>query len=150
MRMTLPALLAALVASAAMGAATSAAASPMIYQPVNPNFGGSPLNGGFLLSTASANNYDHLTNPHAQSLFGLQQQSTADLLRQALVSSLIAQASNIAINSILGTGGAAADSGTFSVAGEVITFNRVDGQINITLTDPNGSQTQVSVPVPQY
>ena len=43
-----------------------------------------------------------------------------------------------------------ADSGVFSVAGEVIAFNRVDGQINITLTDPNGSQTQVSVPVPQY
>jgi hypothetical protein len=51
---------------------------------------------------------------------------------------------------ILGTNGQAQNSGTFDVAGEIVTFNRVNGQINITLTDPNGSQTQVSAPAPQF
>jgi len=134
--------------AAAAGVAASAQAAPLVYQPVNPNFGGSPLNGGFLLSQAAANNYNHLTNPNAPSLTGQSTQNTADLLRQALISALISQASNLAIQAILGPNGA--NSGTFSVAGEIISFTRVNGQIDITITDPNGSQTQVSVPVPQF
>jgi curli production assembly/transport component CsgF len=116
---------------------------------VNPTFGGNPLNGNFLLGVASANNYNHLTNPN-QNLTGTQQQTTAQELQQALVSALISQATNLAIESILGTNGQAQNSGTFDVGGEIVQFNRVNGQINITLTDPNGSQTQVSVPVPQF
>lgn len=129
---------------------TAAAASQLQYQPVNPTFGGNPLNGTFLLNTANANNFDHLTNPATPNLLG-QTQSTADQLRQALVSALISQASTLAVNAILGTGtGTALNSGTFVIGGETISFNRVGGQINITLTDPDGSQTQVSVPVPQF
>jgi curli production assembly/transport component CsgF len=141
--------LAALAATA--GLAASAHAAPLTYTPVNPTFGGSPFNGSFLLGTAAANNYNHLTNPNAiQNLLGTQQQTTAQELQQALISALISQATNLAIQAILGTNGQAQNSGTFDVAGEVITFDRVNGQINITLTDPSGSQTQVSVPVPQF
>ena len=130
--------------------ATGAHAGPLVYQPVNPSFGGSPFNGSYLLGVANANNFEFLTNPRAaQELAALSsQQSTAEELRQALISALIAQASQVAIDSILGTNGQAQDSGTFSVAGETITFNRVGTEINITLTDPNGSQTQITVPVP--
>jgi curli production assembly/transport component CsgF len=138
-------------AALAIGFAASAHAAPLVYTPVNPTFGGNPFNGAYLLGTAAANNYDHLTNPSAiQNLTSTQQQTTAQELQQALISALISQATNLAIQSILGTNGQAQNSGTFDVAGEIITFNRVNGQINITLTDPNGSQTQVSVPVPQF
>jgi curli production assembly/transport component CsgF len=34
--------------------AAPATASEMVYHPVNPTFGGNPLNGSFLLSTAQA------------------------------------------------------------------------------------------------
>jgi curli production assembly/transport component CsgF len=34
--------------------AAPAVASEMVYHPVNPTFGGNPLNGSFLLSTAQA------------------------------------------------------------------------------------------------
>ncbi|WIM09343.1 curli assembly protein CsgF [Enhydrobacter sp.] len=142
-----------LPAAMLLGLAASAQAGELHYTPVNPTFGGSPFNGAFLLGTANANNFDHLVNPATQNLFNQQQtqQSTSDLLRQALVNALISQATTVAIDSILGTNGAQAkDSGTFSVAGETISFNRAGGQINITLSDPNGSQTQISVPVPQY
>ncbi|KAB7665998.1 curli assembly protein CsgF [Plesiomonas shigelloides] len=30
--------------------------SPLIYQPINPNFGGNPLNGSYLMSNAQAQN----------------------------------------------------------------------------------------------
>lgn len=126
--------------------ATCANASELVYTPVNPTFGGNAFNGSYLLSTASANNFEFLTNPKAASTSSTE--STSELLREALINSLIAQASSVAIDSILGTNGAAADSGTFSVAGEVITFDRSGGEINITLTDPDGSQTQIQVPVP--
>jgi curli production assembly/transport component CsgF len=132
-----------------IGVVASASAGQLQYQPVNPTFGGNPLNGSFLLGVANANN-QHLTNPATPSTLNTSQ-TTAQELQQALVSSLISQATSLAINSILGTGGQTPlNSGVFAVAGEIIAFNRVGGQINITLTDPNGSQTQISVPVPQF
>ena len=140
-------------AIALLGFAASAHAGELHYTPVNPTFGGSPFNGAFLLGTANANNFDHLVNPATQNLFNQQQtqQSTSELLRQALVNALISQASTLAVNNILGSNGTGSrDSGTFSIAGETISFNRAGGQININLTDPNGSQTQISVPVPQF
>jgi curli production assembly/transport component CsgF len=137
-------------AGAALFCAASANASELVYTPVNPTFGGSPFNGAYLLSVAQSNNFEFLTNPKAAAELASEesQQTTAQELQQALVSALIAQASQLAIDSILGTNGTAQDSGTISVAGEVINFNRVGTQINITLTDPDGSQTQISVPVP--
>jgi curli production assembly/transport component CsgF len=130
--------------------ASGANAAPLVYEPINPTFGGSAFNGSYLLSVAQSNNFNFLNNPKAASELASEesQESTAQELRQALISALISQASQLAIDSILGTNGAAQDSGTFSVAGESISFNRVGTQINITLTDPDGSQTQISVPVP--
>ena len=144
-------------AVAMLGIVASAQAGELHYVPINPTFGGNPFNGPFLLSTANANNFDHLTNPNAPNPLTQFNNttpttpSTSDLLRQALVSNLISQASTQAVNSILGTGGATAqNSGTFVIAGETINFSRAGGQINITLIDPTGSQTQISVPVPQF
>ena len=140
--------------AALLGFMVPAEAGELHYVPVNPTFGGNPLNGAFLLGTANANNFDHLVNPSAPNpftQFGTTTPSTTDLLRQALLSNLISQASTQAINSILGTGGVTPqNSGTFNIAGETINFSRAGGQINITLIDPNGSQTQISVPVPQF
>ncbi len=36
----------------AVGMAASTSAGQLVYQPTNPTFGGNPLNGSFLLSTA--------------------------------------------------------------------------------------------------
>ena len=130
--------------------ATSAEAGQLVYTPVNPSFGGNPFNGSYLLGVANANNFDFQVNPKAaQQLNSLSsQQTAAQELRQALLSALISQASSRVIDAILGTNGQAQDSGTFSLGGETITFNRAGDVINITLTDPSGSQTQISIPVP--
>jgi len=137
------------IVALAIGVATDAGAGQLTYQPVNPTFGGNPLNGSFLLGVANANN-QHPNNPETQNIITTTP-NTAQELQQALFSSLVSQAQSIAISSILGTNGQTPlNSGTFSIAGETINFNRVGGQINITLVDPNGNQTQISVPVPQF
>ena len=48
----------ALFAAGLLFSAQGALADEMVYQPVNPNFGGNPLNGSFLLNQALAQN-DH-------------------------------------------------------------------------------------------
>jgi len=48
----------ALFAAGLLFSAQGAFADEMVYQPVNPNFGGNPLNGSFLLNQALAQN-DH-------------------------------------------------------------------------------------------
>ena len=55
--------MAALAWAFAIGAGASGQATELTYTPVNPNFGGSPLNGAFLLNEAAANNSRYLTNP---------------------------------------------------------------------------------------
>jgi curli production assembly/transport component CsgF len=50
MRLTLVAAASALIALAA----SSASATDLIYKPINPSFGGDPLNGNWLLSQATA------------------------------------------------------------------------------------------------
>jgi curli production assembly/transport component CsgF len=44
----------ATTAAIILGASVPASASEMVYHPVSPTFGGNPLNGSFLLSTAQA------------------------------------------------------------------------------------------------
>lgn len=60
----------------------SVIAGPLVYTPVNPSFGGSPLNGPNLLNQANAQN--KLTDPAASSFFGRGAQSQLDLFNQRL------------------------------------------------------------------
>lgn len=42
------------IAAVGLGASAPAFASELVYHPISPSFGGNPLNGSFLLSTAQA------------------------------------------------------------------------------------------------
>jgi curli production assembly/transport component CsgF len=56
----------------------STVAGELSYTPINPSFGGSPLNGAFLLSTATAqNNYKAKTPPTDPPLTDAQKQDKA-------------------------------------------------------------------------
>lgn len=52
-------------------ASASAFASEMVYHPVNPTFGGNPLNGSFLLSTAQAQGEGTKSGAQSPDLSGL-------------------------------------------------------------------------------
>jgi curli production assembly/transport component CsgF len=125
----------------------SANANQLTQQFVNPVFGGNPQNGDYLLGLASANNSRYLTNPQTvQSQTGANAAST---FQQEITSSLLSGIASTISQQIVGQN--AADSGKFVVGGETINFNRVGGQINITILDAaSGGVTNIQLPVPNY
>ena len=150
--MVAPRYRASALASLMLAAATSAAAaSPLLYTPVNPNFGGSPLNGPFLLSEAQANNFRYLTNPATENANNpaTAAQTAAQSFQSAVTSALLGQVASQIANDILGPN--ALQSGSFNVGGELINFQQANGQVTINLTDPtSGGVTTIQVPVPTY
>ena len=54
-----------------VGFTTSGLATEQIYRPVSPTFGGNPLNGTFLLSTAQAQGSGSKSGPKTPDLSGL-------------------------------------------------------------------------------
>jgi curli production assembly/transport component CsgF len=61
----------AAIVAIGVGASASASASEMVYHPVNPTFGGNPLNGSFLLSTAQAQGEGAKSGAQSPDLSGL-------------------------------------------------------------------------------
>ena len=126
-----------------------ALAGSLTYQPVNPAFGGSPLNGNWLQSGASAQNL-----PLAAQQRREQQQSALDrsgtlnqtpgqIFAQQLQSQLYGSLANQITRSIFGEN--AQPSGTFSFQGTTIDFVRVGPNVRVTIND---GQTTTVVTVP--
>ncbi|ANP77724.1 curli assembly protein CsgF [Vibrio sp. 10N.261.51.F11] len=64
-------------------------ASELVYTPINPSFGGNPLNSTILINHANAiNDY---TDPNSNSFGGLEEESALDRLASSLESRLISQ-----------------------------------------------------------
>lgn len=127
-------------------AAVQALAGQLTYTPVNPSFGGSPLNGSYELGIASANNRH--TSPPTANVPGVNgTTSSIQQFQQEITSALLAQIASQIGNQILGAN--AAQQGTFNVNGLLIQFARSGGQTNIAITDPtNGAVTNISIPTP--
>lgn len=129
----------------ALLAINPAVAGQLVYQPVNPSFGGSPLNGSYVLGLASANNQKFLQNPANQPTAT----NAAQQFKSQITSALLSQIASNVSQQILGEN--AKSSGSFNFAGELVTFNRADGNININITDATtGAQTQIVIPAPTF
>jgi curli production assembly/transport component CsgF len=116
------------------------AAGTLIYTPINPSFGGNPLNGSTLLSQAQAQNqFTQSSSASAAS----QPQSQGQIFAQELTSQLYASLANQITTAIFGQN--AAQSGTFSFAGTTINFQHVGGNIQISIND-GSTITNVTVP----
>jgi curli production assembly/transport component CsgF len=127
--------------------AAPAAASELIYTPVNPTFGGSPLNSTQLMTEASAQKPSAPTSSVAS-----MQQSTTQEFIQMLQSQLYASLANSVANAI--TGSNAQTSGTIKLSGTTLSWYQsacTSGTsslcTNITMTDPTGQLTEITVPV---
>ncbi len=129
-------LLAPILASCVLSGAVHA--SELVYTPINPTFGGNPLNASQLENEASAQ------KPSAPSASS-PQQSTAQQFLQMLQSQLYASLANSVSNAITGTNAQA--SGTIRLDTMQITWNTVGAQTQITMTDySTGQVTNISVP----
>ena len=133
--MNMPSLCGRVVLSgAATLLALSAHATGLVYEPVNPTFGGNPNNGPFLLDTANAQN--KYKDPSLSNLgFGSQSQSTLDQFNGQLQQAILSRVASSVTNSIVGPNGQL-QPGTISTGNFTITIKPVgSNNLQVMTTD---------------
>lgn len=135
--------------AAALSAADAASASPLTYQPNNPSFGGSPLNGSWLLQQGTAENIWVRKQQRAQALSQAIQQAqqtqnaTSPALNFANIinSRLLAAVAERITSAIFGEN--RQESGVFVVQGTTIQFQQVGANVQITVNDGTSVSTVI-------
>jgi len=115
-------------------AVTQAQAGNLIYQPINPSFGGDPFVGSYLLGKAQAQ--DTTTDPNTRSLQSL---SSTERLLQNLESRLISQLiSDVSRGEV--------DEGSFDSDEFGVVVSDSSGQLVVRVVDKiTGDVTEISV-----
>lgn len=128
---------------ATLGLLISAVGSPvhaqdLVYEPVNPSFGGNPFNSGHLLAIANAQN-DYEPDVEEET-----SQSALDRFVRSLQSRLLSSLSTQVANAIFGED--AQDEGTIVFGDQTVTFVRTLDGIQLTITNADGSSTVITIP----
>ncbi|MEO0995419.1 MAG: curli assembly protein CsgF [Pseudomonadota bacterium] len=119
-------------------------AQELVYQPINPSFGGDPFNSSHLLSIA---NIDRPDPPQDETGFGAADESSqADFFVRQLESRILSRLSQDITDAIFGPD--AEPSGTFQFDDTTIAFETLlDGTVQIEIADlTTGGVTQIDVP----
>ena len=119
-------------------------ASEIVYTPVNPAFGGNPLNGPHLLNIA--NSINHYSDPNALSPFARTGQSQLDLFNQRLQSLILDRIANSLTSSLFDANGnlqqGAIETSTFLIS--IVDLG--GGVLQITTTDKTtGASTSFQI-----
>lgn len=124
---------------------TAAHGTEIVYQPVNPSFGGNPLNSAHLLNLANTQNR-YPNDPNAQSLFGRGAQSQLDLFNQRLQSLILDRIASSVTGSLFDANGNL-QPGTIETSTFLISIVDVgNGQLLITTTDKTtGASTSFQI-----
>jgi curli production assembly/transport component CsgF len=129
-----------------------AVSADLVYQPVNPSFGGNPLNSNHLLGIAGAQN--DYSAPKPASSTNAATGSTAQTANQRLAAQFMAQIQSRLVSSLASQvagaifGDNPQDSGTVVFGDQTIAFERGLDAIKISITDAiSGDVTAISVPV---
>lgn len=131
--------LAAVILVVSVGVASG---SELVYTPVNPSFGGSPLNGAFLLNSADAQN--KFKDPNATSL----SRDPIETFRDTLTRRALTEIANRIVDTAFGndatlTTGGHYQFGTYTV--DVITADA--NSLTVSIADSaTGRTTTVEVP----
>jgi curli production assembly/transport component CsgF len=123
----------------------AAHANPLVYTPVNPTFGGSPLNGPYLLNRAQSQ--DRSKDPNAASPFNpLSSQSQLDQFNSALQQAVLSRVSAAVSSSIIGPDGRLIP-GTVETQNFLISISDLGGgRIRILTTDKlTGASTSFDI-----
>ena len=132
-------LITALLLTASM---TSVSAGELVYQPINPSFGGYPGNSSHLLGIASA--IDQYKDPSAKDFgFGTSATSQQDEFSRIIRSSVLSRVASEISNRIYGEN--AVDTGRVVIDDQIIEWNRDGSNINLTLSG-SGATSVISVP----
>ncbi len=119
------------LAGALFMAVAAVHATTLVYQPVNPNFGGNSLNGPNLLNEANAQN--KYTDPSLSSLSS--SQSTLEQFNNQLQQAILSRVASSITSSIVGTDGTLKP-GTISTGNFTISITAIaGGNLQVTTTD---------------
>jgi curli production assembly/transport component CsgF len=130
--------LGALIASLVLTPATPLSAQDMVYEPINPTFGGNPFNSAHLLGVAGAQN--KTKDPSSTTT-----NSQADVFARQLQSRLLSALSSQIVDAIFGEN--PQESGTITFGGQTIRFERGLESVTLTITDDaSGEITTIVVP----
>ena len=144
-------LAAALAALAVCAGVAPSGASDLVYTPINPSFGGNPLNSSHLLglanaqrdATASDVKKDIDTGGTGGSGTGTSE-SDVDLFIRQLQGRLLSALASQVTDAIFGEN--PQDNGTVRFGGTTVEFERTIDAITLRITDQNGTVTVISVP----
>ena len=135
---------AGLICVSTLGAGTSAESSSLIYTPVNPAFGGNPLNSNQLLGVANAIN-DFTPPANTATSAGNTTSQAQQFLRQLQSRLLSSLASNVT-EAIFGQN--PQEHGEIVFGDQTITFDRSLNAVDISIFDAaTGETTRISVPL---
>ncbi|WP_426265777.1 curli assembly protein CsgF [Sphingomonas sp. LHG3443-2] len=135
MRFNRPAALSAAVI-AGVCISSPALAGDLVYQPINPTFGGNPFNSQHLLGIANAQNKTKDPDAPARG-------SEADVFARQLQSRLLSALSSQIVDAIFGED--PQESGTIQFGDQTIEFVRGIDAITLTITS-NGEVTTIVIP----
>ena len=117
---------------------SAAFAQDLVYEPVNPSFGGNPFNSAHLLGIANAQN--DFKDPK-----GTGSGSQADIFARQLQSRLLSALSSQIVDAIFGEN--PQESGTITFGGQTIQFVRGLESVTLTITDDEtGEVTTIVIP----
>lgn len=131
----------------------TAMASDLVYTPINPTFGGNPLNSSHLLSIASAQRTATASDAPKTSTDdggtgssgGSTAQSNVDLFIAQLEGRLLSSLASQVTDAIFGQN--PQDHGTITFGDTIVVFDRSNASIDLTITDSStGEVTLISVP----
>ena len=133
-----------LAAVVALGAPLAQAGS-LVYQPVNPTFGGSPDNGTYLLDTANAVN-KHQAPSSSDGAGALGTQTPLQSFNSQLEEAILSRLASSVTSSIVGANGSL-QPGTITTGQFTVQVTSLgNGQLQVTTTDTtNGQSTTFQV-----
>lgn len=126
------------IAIAAVTIGSGATAQDIVYEPVNPSFGGNPFNSAHLLGIANAQN--DFRDPRAQT-----SGSQADIFARQLQSRLLSALSSQIVSAIFGDN--PQERGIIRFGGQTIEFVRGLEEVTLTIAnDETGEVTVIVIP----
>lgn len=135
-----------LVCGLALLTVAQARAGSLVYQPVNPSFGGSPLNGAWLQAEAAAQNDAQRSAQRDQQLFSAAQNNAntktpGQIFAQQLQTQIYSSLANQITQALFGEN--AQQSGSYSFGGSQVTFQRLGTNIQLQIFDGQSTTTIV-------
>ena len=118
--------------------AAPAVAGDLVYEPVNPAFGGNPFNGEWLLDQAQVQNRFEPPEPDPIEEF-----------QEGLTARLLGRVSAEIEDRLFGEN--PQDSGTIPVGDLEISFERIGNFVELTIVDfTTGAETVIEIPAPAF